>query len=309
MGTEQKQKHVVSVSLGSSDRDHSVETEVLGVPFKIERIGTDGDQKKAIRMIRDLDGVADAIGLGGIDLYLHVGPKRYVIRDARKLADAAKKTPTFDGGVLKNSIEKEFVSQLRLEGKYLKKGTKVMLVSSVDRFGMAEAFTEAECDTLFGDFLFSLNLPIPLYTLSAVKVAAAILLPILTNLPFEMLYPTGKKQDSRTPRHGKFFKWAEVIAGDFNYINRYMPDDMNGKVIITNTVTSKNVEDMREMGVATLITTTPDFGGRSFGTNVMEGVYSVILGKTRDNPPTVAEFRELVKKSDLKPRILPLNEK
>ena len=87
-----------------------------------------------------------------------------------------------------------------------------------------------------------------------------------------------------------------------------MPDDMAGKVIITNTVTAKDVEDMRERGVATLITTTPDFGGRSFGTNVMEGVYSVVRGKTRKDPPTIKEFRALLKKTDLKPRVLPLNE-
>lgn len=309
MATEQKRKLVVSVSLGSSDRNHSIETDFMGIPFKIERIGTDGDKDKAIKMIRDLDGVADAIGLGGIDLYLFVGKKRYVIKDARVLADAAKKTPTFDGSLLKCSIEKEFVAQLARDGKYLHKGSKVLLVSSVDRFGMAESFDEAGCDVIYGDFIFSLNLPIPMHKLSSVRLAAMVLLPILTNMPFEMLYPTGKKQESRTPRAVEHFKWAEVVAGDFNYINRHMPDDMNGKIVITNTVTAKNVEDMRKAGVATLITTTPDFGGRSFGTNVMEGVYSVVLGKSRENPPTAEDFRQMLKKSDLKPRILPLNEK
>ena len=40
-------KHIVSISLGSSSRDKRVETEILGQPIVIERIGTDGDQKKA----------------------------------------------------------------------------------------------------------------------------------------------------------------------------------------------------------------------------------------------------------------------
>ena len=309
METEQKRKHVVSVSIGSSTRDHSVETDVMGVPFKIERIGTDGDQKKAVQMIRDLDGKADAIGLGGIDLYLHVGPAKYMIRDAKKLYDAAKKTPVYDGSVLKNSIEKEFISQLRREGRYLKKGTKVLLVSSVDRFGMAEAFANAECDVCYADFLFSLNMKIPIRSLATLRVIAKILLPIFTKLPFEMLYPTGDKQLTRKSRYGEFFEWAEVVAGDFNLINKFLPDDMRGKVIVTNTVTAKDVEDMKERKVATLITTTPEFSGRSFGTNVMEGVYATILGKTRDNPPTEQEFRDLVNKMDMKPRVLQITEK
>ncbi|HOX29468.1 MAG TPA: quinate 5-dehydrogenase, partial [bacterium] len=254
------------------------------------------------------DGKADAIGLGGIDLYLHGGQTRYMIKDAKKMYDAAKITPVYDGSILKNSIEKEFIEMIRNEEKYLKQGSKVLLVSSVDRFGMAEAFNSAGCDVVYADFLFSLNLPIPMRKLSTVRVVATLLLPIFTQLPFEMLYPTGKKQETRVKKHENYFKWAEVIAGDFNFINKYMPDDMAGKVIITNTVTAKDVEDMRERGVATLITTTPDFGGRSFGTNVMEGVYSVVLGKTRKDPPTIKEFRALLKKTDLKPRVLPLNE-
>ncbi|MGE5653834.1 MAG: quinate 5-dehydrogenase, partial [Bacillota bacterium] len=44
-------KRVVSVSLGSSKRNHAVETEILGEQFRIERIGTDGDMNKAIAMI------------------------------------------------------------------------------------------------------------------------------------------------------------------------------------------------------------------------------------------------------------------
>ena len=36
-------KHVVSISLGSSTRDHRVETDILGERFLIERIGVNGD--------------------------------------------------------------------------------------------------------------------------------------------------------------------------------------------------------------------------------------------------------------------------
>ena len=69
-------KHVVSISLGSSSRNHSVEAEFLGEKFKIERIGTDGDKKKAIQLIEELDGKVDAFGMGGID-YICIGKKKY----------------------------------------------------------------------------------------------------------------------------------------------------------------------------------------------------------------------------------------
>jgi len=45
-------KHVVSISIGSSKRDHRAEIEILGEEFLIERIGTDGDMDAAVAMIR-----------------------------------------------------------------------------------------------------------------------------------------------------------------------------------------------------------------------------------------------------------------
>jgi len=64
-------KRVISVSIGSSKRDHYVETEIMGEKFVIERIGTDGSIEKAIDLIQNIDGKVDAIGMGGIDsLYL-----------------------------------------------------------------------------------------------------------------------------------------------------------------------------------------------------------------------------------------------
>ena len=59
-------KRVLSISLGSSKRDHVVETRILGEDFLIERRGTDGDKKKAYQLFTELDGQYDAFGIGGM---------------------------------------------------------------------------------------------------------------------------------------------------------------------------------------------------------------------------------------------------
>lgn len=83
-------KRIVSVSIGSSTRNHVAEAELLGEKFIIERIGTDGDMNKAIEMIKELDGKVDAIGMGGIDLYVYSSNKRYTIKDAVPMMEADK---------------------------------------------------------------------------------------------------------------------------------------------------------------------------------------------------------------------------
>ena len=75
-------KRVVSVSLGSSKRDKRVEAEFLGERFVIERVGVDGDKDRFRQLIGELDGKVDALGLGGIDMYIVSAGRRYAFRDA-----------------------------------------------------------------------------------------------------------------------------------------------------------------------------------------------------------------------------------
>jgi hypothetical protein len=102
-------KHIVSVSLGSSTRDHRAVVNLLGEDFDISREGVDGKLDRAIARVQELDGTVDAIGLGGIDVYLYAGSKRYALRDGLRLLQAAKVTPVVDGSGLKNTLEREAV--------------------------------------------------------------------------------------------------------------------------------------------------------------------------------------------------------
>src|SRR5579863_8927297 len=108
-------KKIVSVSLGSSALDHRVQVDWLDEAFDIRRIGFDGSLDRAIEKLRELDGTVDAIGLGGIDVYLYAGTKRYALRDGLRLLEAAKVTPVVDGSGLKNTLEREAVRFLRDE--------------------------------------------------------------------------------------------------------------------------------------------------------------------------------------------------
>ena len=73
-------KHVVSVSIGSSKRDHKVNLNFRGEDIIVERIGTDGDIQKAISIIKELDGKIDAFGMGGIDIFIRTSNKKYIIK-------------------------------------------------------------------------------------------------------------------------------------------------------------------------------------------------------------------------------------
>ena len=296
-------KRVMSVSLGSSTRDHAVEAEFLGERFLIERVGTDGNMDKAIGIIGKYDGIVDVFGLGGIDLYIYAGNNRYMFRDAKRLAGAARKTPVVDGSGLKNTLERKVIAYLQNEMGMVFADKQVLMVCAVDRFGMAESFWAAGASIIFGDLIFALGIPVGISSLNSLKRLARIIAPIAVNLPFKMLYPTGEKQEKITPKYGKYYDQADIIAGDFHFIRRYMPEKLNGKCVITNTVTTEDVELLKDRGVSLLVTTTPELKGRSFGTNVMEGV---LVALTQKKPGDISpeDYSDLLDRVGFKPRVI-----
>ncbi len=278
MSAEGRKKHVISISLGSSSRDaHAVVT--LGdTEITVERCGTDGDFSKARKLMEYWDGKADAIGLGGTDLYVYAGGRRYTFRESAQLIANVKKTPVLDGSGLKNSLERRLIKQL-VENKTISlNNSKVLLMCGVDRFGMAEALAEAGARITFGDLIYGLNINKPLYSLKSLCFWARLLAPLLTKLPVRFFYPMGKEQEKRQVRHGEYFLSHDIIAGDFHFIKKFMPEKLTGKVIITNTVTAADREMLRRAEVKMLVTTTPCLSGRSFGTNVMESMLVALKG-------------------------------
>lgn len=296
----------MSISIGSSTRDKEVVIELLGEKVTIRREGTDGDRKKAVARIKELDGTIDAFGLGGFDLYLYAAGKRYTIREAKAVARAAVKTPMLDGSGLKNSLERYAVHYLTDDLGLQLKGKKVLMTSAVDRFGMAEALHAAGANITFGDLIFGLGIPIQIREWETFEFLAKIMLPVVVQMPYDMLYPTGSDQEKESdPKYRKYYDAAEIIAGDYLFVRKYMPADMTGKWIITNTTTAADVEDMRKRGVELLVTTTPRLDGRSFGTNMMEATLVALKGA--DGPLSAEEYMGLIGQLGFKPDVQWLN--
>lgn len=303
--TGDKLKHVVSVSLGSSARDKSQEAEFFGETYRIERVGVNGSWEAYARKLEELDGQVDAIGIGGMDVYLWARGKRFAFREARNMVRRLKVTPWADGSGLKNTLERETVRRLQQSGAVDWRGKRVLVVAGVDRFGMAEALHEAGADLALGDLAFALDIPYVIHSWKVFQFLAPLVLPFVVQAPFKLLYPTGAKQEAITPRHAKHYQWADVIAGDFHLIRRFMPDRLPGKTILTNTIRAADREELARRGIARLITTTPSFGGESFGTNVMEAVLITAAGK----PPseiTEADYLTLLSRLGWEPSVQPL---
>jgi hypothetical protein len=298
-------KHAVSISIGSSKRNKVVDVELLGETVRIERIGTDGSMEKAAQLYRELDGKVDAFGVGGADLGLMVDTKWYPLYSVKPMVRFIKKTPVVDGAGLKNTLENMIAPFIEAKIGDTIKEKKVLITSGTDRWGMTMSFVNAGYEYVFGDLMFSLGMPFSIRSLTALKNLAAIMMPIAGRLPFEWVYPTGEKQETRIPKWEKYYQWATVLAGDCHYIKRHMPDRLDGKIVATNTTTPEDVMLFRQVGIKYLITSTPVLEGRSFGTNMMEAALIAVSGKGRKL--TNEELSQMLDQLGFQPQLQELN--
>ena len=175
----------------------------------------------------------------------------------------------------------------------------------MDRWGLSKSFADAGYETIFGDLMFGLEIPIAIHKNQPAQNTRRVAHAHCRKVTFCMGLSTGEKQEKRTPKWGKYYEWATVIAGDCHYIKRFMPDNLQGKVIVTNTTTPEDVEAFRKAGVKYLDYDHAVLDGRSFGTNMMEAALVAVSGKGR--PLTWPELSEMLDKLGFEPQLQELN--
>jgi len=298
-------KRAVSVSLGSSSRDKKVVVTLGGQQISVERIGTDGDVEQARRLFAELDGQVDALGVGGVDLYLRLHGREYPLRAALKLVQDVRRTPVVDGRGLKHTLERRVFERALPALGGIPHFRRAFVPVAVDRIGLTEAVEEVTDEVVIGDLMVALGIPIPIRGLSNYRRIARILFPVVSYFPMGMLF-YGSGGQEPTPKYERYWRESDLLAGDFLFMRKYLPEDLSSKTVITNTTTPENVEFLRARGVHTVITTTPRFDGRSFGTNMMEAALTAYAGKGQSLNDT--ELNDLIDELDLRPSVQRLNE-
>jgi hypothetical protein len=268
----------VSISLGSLSRDYRVLVSPPGGPrVELRRIGTGGDIERAAALVRDYDGRADAIGLGGVNLAFCIGRRRWAFPAGQYLLSQARRTPVVDGAGFKEAIEPDIVRKLAQSRGVTFAGTTALVTSVLDRYPLAHALSQAGAFVLAGDPLFALRVPLAL-PLPGFAAAATLTMPALRHLPLRFLYPRGDER--ARPRGERRAPWwlaawvrrAQVVAGDFHLLARFGRLDLGGKVVIASALDDADVAWLFDCGAALVATAAPWLERCSPAANALEAL-------------------------------------
>jgi predicted amino acid dehydrogenase len=297
-------KKIVSVSLGDSSLDSHFRTRFLGETFQLSRVGTDGDVKRAVQLIREAREDADVIGLGRVHEHYTVGTDTFIRPETRKLEKIAGATPVTTGARLREIVQEWTLRSAQAELGSIFNNARVLFLSGALNYRLASVMAEFTDNLSFADPIAQFGLPNLLHSLGALELYASGTHPILR-------FEGGKSVlASVTPMRflnhmvlRRAVKDAHVVVAPYEQLEHYGPEELDGKTIITSTVSDSRLEALREKGVRLVLDCSIQPFKHTVGLNVVEATIMAALDKPQD-AISHDDYLEIFTDLELKPRIL-----
>jgi predicted amino acid dehydrogenase len=295
-------KHVVSISLGSSDQDFDFTTDFLGVRMHVRRLGTNGSTAAAVKLIKLWDKNAAAIGIGVLKDNYRVGSRRFIAKESARLLAAAQHAPITTGGRLGDIFQEWAVRHAQTQlGSYFN-NARVLFFSGLTDYKLALSMAEYTTNLQFADPLLQLGVPKLLGSLDALNLYSTGAHYVKDwSLPSAMA--TGPIKEWTRFVLRKAMEKATVVVAPVHELDDFGLQELAGKVVITSTVNDARMARLRDKGVATVIDGSPCMHGHVLGANLLD---AMVLAATGKKPQDIMDddYLEIITGLQSEPRIV-----
>lgn len=303
-------KTVVSVSQGSSEYDYELETTFLEQPFRIIRVGTDGNLERAEAVLDSVCGEADAIGLSMIHDHYQVGCEQLEHPDTARLEACVPDKPVTTGAGLRGILQEWAVRHTQTELGHFFDNARVLFLNGQAGYRIAKALFEHTDNLFFADPYLDFGVPRLLTSLRQLETYTSLTAPVtfrpaavklIEALHKTPIYRMGEKL-IRGSLH-ESVKESHVIVGAMGDLEAFSEKELDGKTVITSRVTESALDWFRSRKVAMVVDYSPWLEGRPVGVNVMEAMISAALSRTPEQLGA-DDFLDVIQTLGIEPRIL-----
>ncbi|MEO7106844.1 MAG: dehydrogenase, partial [Rhodoferax sp.] len=163
-------KHIVSVSLGDTHHNFDLQTEFMGLPMRVCRVGTNGSTSKAVALLRHWETRADVLGLGVARDNYSVAGKRYVEPDSTALKTAVTRVPITTGARLQDILQEWAVRHVQTTLPHFFNNARVLFLSGKEQYRLALCLAEYTQNLQFADAVMQHGLPRMLHGVHALEL-------------------------------------------------------------------------------------------------------------------------------------------
>jgi len=303
-------KKIISISLGTSERDYEIKTKFMGHDIFIKRMGTDGDPNEMVELLYDWEQQADVIGLAGIKFPSELGFKRKAEkRDVRiRELSSELKIPVTTGEAFRNVAQEWVARYVQETEKNFFTNARVLVLSGMTDYSIAAVINGYTDNIQFADPVYDHGIPKFINSLKDMELYAKGFHDVLSLTPAKVIsssLPLVNEWNKYILR--KAMQKATVIVvpyeGFYNYLDKCTPEELGGKIIITSTAYEDRVEFLKKRGVDVIVDATPQILERMVQVDVLEAMIIATLGK-KEGELTNDDLLEVISEQGIHPRIL-----
>jgi predicted amino acid dehydrogenase len=298
-------KTVVSISLGPKKYDYDFKTQFLGQEFRVIRIGTDKDTRKAKELIREWEPKCDAIGLGMVREHYRVGAYNFEQGSTKELEDLVTQVPLTTGSTLRDILHDWSIRHVQNDlGNYFN-NAKVLFLSGMNNYRAARVLSEYTENLMFADPIVQAGIPKLLTSLESLELYAAGSHQLLKWKAPHVLSPSlAPIKDWNNFVLRRALQKADVVAARYEDLEPFGLEELAGKTLLTSTISDERLNELRDRGVNMVVDYTPQlFKEATVGINVLEAMILAATSKKRGEI-TDDDFLEIITDLHIEPRVL-----
>ncbi|MBA4178774.1 MAG: dehydrogenase, partial [Leptothrix sp. (in: Bacteria)] len=295
-------KTVISISLGASSQDFSFVTPFLGEKLQVRRLGTDGSTARALEMLKQCQGEADAIGVGVLKDSYSLGARRFIERDALRLRRAVTRVPVTTGERLGEIFLEWAVRHTQGALGRCFDNARVLFFSGLANEKLAHTLTEYSANLLFADPLLQLGVPKLLTSLDALHLYGNGAHYLSGWVPPRVLPKALQRQWAQFVL-GRAMSKATVVVAPAHELDGFGLEELAGKIVVTSAVNDARLAAFKAKGVHLVVDGSPVMQGHVLGPETLD---AMILAATGKAPETLFDddYLEIVASLGLQPRLL-----
>lgn len=303
-------KRIISISLGTSERDYEITTKFLGQNFFIKRMGTDGDANEMVELLYDWEQQADVIGLTGIKFPSELGFKRKAEKRDNQIKELSSqlKIPVTTGEAFRNVAQEWVARYVQETQKNFFTNARVLVLSGMTDYSVAAVINGYTDNIQFADPVFDHGIPKFINSLKDMELYGKGIHDVLSLSPAKVIsnsLPLVNEWNKYILR--KAMQKATVIVvpyeGFYNYLDKCTLEELGGKIILTSTAYEDRVDFMKKRGVDVIIDATPQILDRMVQVDVLEAMVIAAVGK-KDTKLSNDDLLEVISEQGIHPKII-----
>jgi len=292
---------IVDISLTGRDRDYDERVTLFDRPFRVLRIGTDGDIDVAERLVRIWGVEAAAIAVTGVTEAHATGLYDGDLAAMGRVMAATTGAPVTDGKDLRDVLQEWAIRHVQTEMPGFFDNARTVVLGAGNHDRTTRILREYTDNVAFADPMLRLHVPDLRDANPLLDLAATVGLWPLHHLPDAVqseIRAPGQALSHALAR--KAARECDVVVATYDELIGFGLEDLAGKTLVTSEISDERLAELGDRGVDLVLDVTP----QPFEVTVSSAVLEAMMLASVSGPLTDDDLLEMIVGSGLQPRTL-----